>query len=116
MGVGRVVGSEGMVLVNYDQHALWPEDKFDDPAAAATDPWIPSSNGHHKEWLEACKHGSEPSCNFDYAGALTECVLLGSVAFRAKGNLHWKPEEMFIPNAPEAEAYLRREYRQGWKH
>jgi hypothetical protein len=102
-----------MLLVNYEKHALWPEDRFD-LTSVAPEPWIPKSIGHHREWVEACKHGGMTSCNFDYAGALTECVLLGNVAFRMKERLQWKPDSMSIPNAPQAETLLRRQYRKGW--
>ena len=110
---GVFVGTKGMLLVNYGKHALWPEEKFD-LASVRPEPWIPKSIGHHREWIEACKNGGKTSCNFDYAGALTECVLLGNVAFRAEEQLRWKPDSMSFLNAPHADAFLRREYRKGW--
>jgi hypothetical protein len=85
-----------------------------DLASVAPKPWLPKSIGHHSEWVQACKHGGKTSCNFDYAGALSECVLLGNVAFRTEKQLHWKPDSLSIPNVPQAEALLRREYREGW--
>jgi hypothetical protein len=45
---------------------------------------------------------------------LTESVLLGNVAFRAQSKIEWDAENLKIANAPEAERYLRREYRDGW--
>ena len=110
---GVFVGSKGMLLVNYPQHALWPEDNLD-LASVKPDPWIPKSIGHHREWIQACKHGGKTSCNFDYADALTECVHLGNIAFRTGKKLHWKPDTMSIPNVPQAETLLQREYRKGW--
>ena len=38
------------------------------------------SPGHYEEWLQACKGGPRPVSNFDYAGPLTEIVLLGVLA------------------------------------
>ena len=43
------------------------------------------SPGHYEEWLLACKGGPRPVSNFDYAGPLTEIVLLGVLALRAPG-------------------------------
>jgi hypothetical protein len=109
---GVFVGSKGMLLASYPKHMLWPEPAFRD--FAPPEPTISGSVGHHLEWINACKTGSATSCNFDYAGAVTETVLLGNVAYRHGGKLEWDAEKMRIPNAPQAEQYLEREYRPGW--
>ena len=41
------------------------------------------SPGHYEEWLLACKGGPKPVSNFDYAGPLTEILLVGLLALRA---------------------------------
>jgi predicted dehydrogenase len=76
------VGSEGMLLADYDRCVLLPEEKFADVARPAK--IIPSSIGHHKEWLDACRQRGRTTCSFDYAGPLTETVLMGVDAFRAR--------------------------------
>ena len=71
--------------------------------------------GHYKEWVEACKTGSPTRSNFDFAGPLTEAVLLGSVCIHNGGDkLVWDSENMKITNDPEANKYLHYEYRKGW--
>jgi len=71
---------------------------------------------HHDDWLNGCKTGSIPACHFPtFGGPLAETVLLGHVAFWAGRKLDWDGEKMRAPNGPEAEKYLRREYRKGWK-
>jgi predicted dehydrogenase len=108
------VGDNGMLLASYTSHRLLPEDKF---AGFAPPPKsIPKSIGHYKEWVEACKGNGTTTCPFSYAGALTETVLLGNVAYRAGTPIDWDAAAMRIPNAPEAERFLRREYRKGWGH
>jgi hypothetical protein len=109
---GVFVGSEGMLLVSYSQRMLWPQARFADYRPPA--PSIPPSLGHHREWVAACKSGSPTTCNFDYSGAVTETVLLGNVAFRIGRKLEWDGVNMKCSNCPEAEKYLRREYREGW--
>jgi predicted dehydrogenase len=106
------VGSEGMLLSDYGKHVLLPEEKF----AKFTPPpqTIPPSIGHHKEWIEACKTGSPTTCPFSYSGPLTEANHLGNVAFRAGRKLDWDRAGMKFPNAPEAERFLSRTYRDGW--
>lgn len=112
-GGGQIfVGSEGMILSNYDQHYLFPEEKFAD--FKRPEPTIPSSIGHYKEWVEAVKTGGPTTCNFDYAGALTEVVLLGTVAYKAGKRIEWDAEKFKITNAQGAEQFLHKEYRKGW--
>ncbi|HOB74843.1 MAG TPA: Gfo/Idh/MocA family oxidoreductase [Phycisphaerae bacterium] len=106
------VGAKGMLLAEYNQYVLLPRDKFEgfQPPPRS----IPESIGHHKEWLEACKGGKPALCNFDYAGALTEAVLLGNVAYRVGKPLEWDPVALKATNAPEADQYIRGTYRDGW--
>ncbi len=105
------VGEKGMLLADYDKHVLFPKKDFEGFKPPA--PFIPDSIGHHKEWTEACKTGKPTTCNFTYSGALTEAVLLGNVAYRSGKKLQWDPKK-FTTNDPDADKFLRREYRQGW--
>lgn len=109
---GVFVGSDGILLVNYDRHQLLPEKKF--KGFQPPEPSIPPSVGHHREWINACKTGSPTACNFDYSGAVTEAMLLGNIAFRTGKALEWDAKAMKVINCPEANALLKREYRDGW--
>jgi hypothetical protein len=75
---------------------------------------IPRSNGHHRDWIEACKGGRPASSHFDYAGPMTEVILLGNVALRTGKKVSWDGANMKATNAPEADQYIRPEYRNGW--
>jgi predicted dehydrogenase len=75
---------------------------------------LPRSPGHHEEWINACKGGKPALANFDYAGPLTEVVLLGNLAVRAGRRIEWDGQAMRAPNWPESEQYVRRQYRNGW--
>jgi len=82
---------------------------------------LPRSPGHFKEWFDACKGGKPAGANFDWAGPMTEVVLLGNVALRPElreklthTKLYWDGENMKFTNVPEANEYLQREYRKGW--
>jgi hypothetical protein len=91
---------------------LLPEEKFE--GFQRPEPTIPRSIGHHQEWIEACKSGGPTTCNFDYSGALTEAVLLGTVAYRTGQDLEWDSENLKAKNAPDAERFIHKEYRKGW--
>jgi len=106
------VGEQGLLIADYKKHKLLPEADF--AGFTPPEPFIPDSIGHHAEWIRACKTGGTTTCNFDYAGALTETVLLGNVAYRSGRKIEWDPENLKITNAPEAIRYLRRSYRRGW--
>lgn len=85
------------------------------------EPYIPSSPGHEMEWILACKGGAPAGSNFDWAGPLTETVLLGNITLRKELRdklggqvLTFDPENLTIPNMPEANKFLHNEYREGW--
>jgi len=83
---------------------------------------LPRSPGHAEEWIEACKGGKPAGSNFpDHAGPLAEAVLLGNVALRPelretmnKTRLLWDSPNLKITNVPEANEFLRCQYREGW--
>ena len=106
------VGSQGMILSNYSKHLLLPADKFAD--FQRPEPTIPSSIGHHAEWLNAIKTAGPTTCNFDYSGALTETVLLGIVSYRSGQKLAWDAKNLKVTNSPAAQQYVHKEYRKGW--
>jgi len=106
------IGSEGMLIADYNKHQLLPEEKFAD--FKPPEPFIPDSIGHHREWVEACKTGGPTTCNFDYSGALTEAALLCNVALRTGKKLTWDAKNLKAIGCPEADVFIRREYREGW--
>lgn len=106
------IGTKGMLIADYGKHMLLPEEKFAD--FQRPDPFIPDSIGHHREWTEACKTGGPTTCNFDYSGALTEAALLCNVALRTGRKLDWDARDLKAVGCPEADALIRRPYRQGW--
>jgi len=75
---------------------------------------IPRSPGHHQEWIDACKGGKPPTASFDFSGPITEVLLLGNIAIRTGEKLLWDGPNMKITNVPDANKYIKRQYRQGW--
>jgi len=105
-------GSEGRILADYGTRKVFMQQGKE---ARAVEPSIPNSIGHWKEWINAVKTNGPTTCNFEYAGALTEAVLLGNVSHRA-GNktLQWDSAKLEVTNEPSANQYLHTEYRKGW--
>ncbi|MDM8008186.1 MAG: hypothetical protein QUV05_18765, partial [Phycisphaerae bacterium] len=78
-------------------------------------PTLPRVTGeHHAEWIRACKGEGKTLSNFDYAGPLSEMVLLGSLAIRVRQRIEWDAANMKVTNVSKANDYLRRDYRKGW--
>ena len=86
--------------------------------------------GHYVQWVNACIAGygqKQLSSPFEYAGPLTETILMGNLALRSymikdanghfpgRKKLLWDAVNMKITNFDEANQFVKREYRQGWK-
>jgi predicted dehydrogenase len=116
-GGSLFVGSKGKLYSRSDyggDNILLPEDNFRDYRPPQRT--IPRVNGHHAEWIRACKGGPPAMSNFtEYAGPLTEMVLLGNVAIRVGKRIVWNSEKLQAVDLPAADRYIRREYRKGWE-
>ena len=115
-GGALLIGSKGKLL--HDTYGLHPRllpkalnDSFGKPPVRL--PRIPGE-AHEMNWVDAAKGKTEPSCPFEYAARLTEVMLLGVVALKAGRKIFYDGENMRVTNLPQANDYLRREYRQGW--
>ncbi len=109
------IGEKGKIL---DGHLI-PESKMKEYTQPAKT--LPRSTGHYEEWIEACKGGKPAGSNFDIAGPLTEVVLLGNIALRVelreqlmKQKLLWDAEKREFSNLPQANAFLKKSYRDGF--
>jgi hypothetical protein len=92
---------------------LLPRELHDE--AAKVPKTMERSPGHYEEWVAACKGGPQAVSNFDYAGPMTETVLLGVLALRAPGRrLEWDSQSMKVKNAPELNEFVHTDYRPGW--
>ena len=113
-----LVGEKGFILNNVN-NLVFPESCAKE--AEGISHTIPASPGHYKEWIAACKGGSKPGSNFDWAGPLAESVLLGNVALRVQlredltlCRLMWDSEQLKFTNLEDANKFVRSEYRAGW--
>ncbi|MHC4169471.1 MAG: Gfo/Idh/MocA family protein [Planctomycetota bacterium] len=110
---GLYYGDKGTLLAPHmGNPRLIPEEKM--KGFKMPEPFLGRGENHYQQWINACKGGPTPTANFDYSGPLSETILFGNVAARAGKKLFWDAENLKITNAPEAEKYLRREYREPW--
>ena len=108
-----IVGEKATMFAPYTQPpTILDAEKHADFKPPA--PTLPSSVGHFKEFVIASKGGPAAGANFDYAGPLTELVLLGNLAVRTAKTIEWDSANMSCKNLPEADAFIHRPYRAGW--
>jgi predicted dehydrogenase len=69
---------------------------------------------HEMNWIEAIKGNGETTSPFEYAGPLTEVMLLGITALNAGKKIEYDAKNMRIANVADSDALLKRKYRQGW--
>ncbi len=106
------IGTKGvMVLPHVAKPILLPHAQFADFKM----PELPPQN-HWTQFAEACRGNGKTSASFDYAGPLTEAVLLGGVATRfPKTTLDWDAAKLKFTNVSDANQFVRRTYRKGWE-
>ena len=107
-----LIGKEGtLVLPHVGAPKLYPEEKFADYSYKPAE-----GQNHFHGFIDGCLTGKQPSDGFDYAGPLTEAVLLGNIAARHRGDhLKWQAEPMKLTGpSGDLSKFLRRDYRDGW--
>ncbi len=134
------VGTKGkMMCGTYGMNPnLLPTSKTKETTVAQSIKRVPGgAEGHYAQWVEGCLAGygkMELSSPFEIAGPLTETLLMGNLAIRSydvrkpkqdKPNqfdypgrnikLVWDGANMKVTNFDEANQFVRREYRTGWK-
>jgi hypothetical protein len=68
------------------------------------------------DWVKVFKGGEPSYGSFLLAGPISEAFNLAAISLRLSGKkLLWDSANMKITNLPEANQYLFREYRDGWK-
>jgi predicted dehydrogenase len=108
-------GSEGALMcgVYGDSPRLIPETAMQ--AYKRPPKTLPRVKGSHEmDWVKAAKAGRQPGAHFGYSGPLTETCLLGNIAKRVDARIEWDAANLKITNLPDANRYVRAEYRKGW--
>ena len=128
----------GLKMIWYDGNKLPPEELFEGRprrgsslvigekgklnagevfgGAEEMDVDFPESPGHFEEWVHAIRGDGPAVSNFpDYAGPLTETVLLGNLAVWADGPVvEWDARNLRSPNTPDLESIVKPDYGPGY--
>ncbi|HPD46178.1 MAG TPA: Gfo/Idh/MocA family oxidoreductase [Anaerohalosphaeraceae bacterium] len=107
-----IIGTEGvMVLPHWAGPQLYPLEKF----KGYQRPKDLGHVDHYHQWVDACLGKGRADADFDYAGPLTEAVLLATIAVRTPGELRWDADALRFTNSTAADRLIRRRYRKGWE-
>jgi len=112
-GQGSLFVGEGgtMLLPHVSEARLFPEEKFADYKR----PDVENGN-HYHQWVDACMGNGKTSAGFEYAGLLTEALVLGVVANRFPDQkLMWDADNLKVTNIEAANKLIRRDYRDGFE-
>ncbi|HCW08189.1 MAG TPA: oxidoreductase [Cytophagales bacterium] len=129
-------GKKGKLMGDYNlSPTLLPTQRMKEKLPPQTIPRIPGGEkGHYTEWVDACIAGygkKQLSSPFEFAGPMTEAVLMGNLAVRSyqmqvlaadgrgrsypgRKKLLWDAKNMKITNFDEANAFVKTTYREGW--
>jgi predicted dehydrogenase len=136
-----MIGEKGIITTNInDSSPLMPKLYLNDGTTDFGPDRLENQEpeyGHQRKWVDACKAGfgstehKALTSSFDYAGPMTETVLMGNLAIRSymlrreneKGQqeffgrrkLLWDGENMRITNLEEANQFVGRTYRKGFE-
>jgi len=107
------VGDKGKILAGFrcEKPVVIPESMMSSLKESVTEEPVRRS----EVWIESFKKNTQSPGSFLYTGPVTETILLGAVALRARKKVEYDSENMKITNLPEANKYLTREYRKGWE-
>jgi predicted dehydrogenase len=123
-----IIGTKGkMMCGTYGaEPKLLPTSKTSEANIPKTIARVPE--GHYVQWINACIAGygkKEVSSPFEYAGPLTETILMGNLALRTwniksggtfpgRKKLIWDAANMKVTNFDDANQFVKRDYRKGW--
>jgi predicted dehydrogenase len=109
-----VVGTDGLIVLPHGSPDAFV---LPDAKMAALPKIELTDRDHYGEFIDVVLGGGKEKCsaNFDYAGPLTESVIIGNVAAHFPGEtLNFDARSLAFPGKPEANQYLTRTYRSGW--
>jgi predicted dehydrogenase len=110
------VGDSGKILCDFNgaNPKLIPKAKMDNFKQPPKT--LPRSPGNEREWLDACKGSkNKPGGNFEFAGVVTETLLLGNVATLVDQKLNWDRSKLRVTDSESAQKLVRPERRSGWE-
>jgi predicted dehydrogenase len=110
------VGDKGKILSGFRNESprLLPDSKMKALLNGQEPPKDVNEQGT-KYWIDAFKNNTQSPGSFLNALPVSETILLGAVALRARKKVLYDSQNMKIINDTDANKFLYREYRKGWE-
>jgi len=111
-------GSKGFLISDFDSRTIVPYGDTADMTyykPRTPDKLLPPVGHFQKQWFDACRDPSKKTaCDFGYSANMIEQMLLGLVAYRVGKKIQYDPKTGTSPDTPEANAFMTKQYRDGW--
>ena len=110
------VGDKGRIISGFrcENPKLLPETKMN-AYLQSNPPHKEDTESGDPHWMNAFKNKTQSPGSFLNAGSVTETILLGAVALRARKKVEYDSATMKITNDENANKFFYREYRPGWE-
>ena len=111
------VGDKGKILGGFrnEDPVLIPENRMKDIIAEKENNRNPPGIRSEDVWVNGFREKKQTPGSFLLAGPISETINLAAVALRTRKKVVYDAAKMEITNVPEANQFLRREYRKGWE-
>jgi len=108
------VGDSGKILAGFtgESPRLVPKARMQ--AFQPPPPTLPRPAEELEQWVRACRGTAPSDASFENVAAVSETILLGTIAVRVDKKLRWDAASARFVDAPEADALMTRTVREGW--
>jgi hypothetical protein len=109
-------GSKGYVIADFRNRLVYPlgNHAFVDYKPRTKETMLKPLGNFQKQWINAAKGSLKTTCDFEYSANYLETVLVGMVAYRVGKKIQYDPEKGQVIGDSEANALLKKKYREGW--
>jgi predicted dehydrogenase len=104
-------GTIGTMLLTREGYEVWPEG---DQRQALKSEGSPQDGPFQKEFIENCKNRRKPFADAETGHRSSIPVLLANIAYKTGRKLKWDASQEHFVDDPQANTFLRREYRKPW--
>ena len=109
-------GADGYIAFN-DEKKMSSMSKHEALTEQAIPPkFRPNKDGHHAEFVNACKGEDVCFADVDHSVPMVEGILVGTIAQQIPGKLKWNSRQLAFGNSAAANALVRPYIRQGWEY
>ena len=109
-------GDKGTIVGDFRTRLIYPLKNagFDYYKPRKKADQLPPLGNFQKQWVNAAKGNLKTSCDFEYSANYIESVLVGMIAYKVGRKIQYNPEKGEVVGDAEANAFVKKTYRDGW--